>query len=80
MSKYVDGDTLNILYLYNKDIIDISNEVFNPIQLYISRNDGQCNGEMLPARDILINANSLKSICRYTMDEINEIESCMACQ
>lgn len=75
----VDGDTLNILYLYNADFIKMTDEILNPIQLYISRNDGMCNSDLLPSRDMLINANALKSVGRYTMDEINVIEACMAC-
>lgn len=75
----VDGDTLNILYLYNADFIKMTNEILNPVQLYISRNDGMCNSDLLPSRDMLINANSLKSIGRYSMEDIAEIEACMAC-
>lgn len=74
------GDTLNILMLYNQDFIRVTDEVLNPVQMYISRNDGLCNSDMLPSRDILINANSLKSIGRYSMDEIAQIEACMACE
>ena len=75
-----DGDTLNIMYLYNGDFIRLTNDIFNPIQLYISRNDGQCNSDMLPSRDMLINANGLKSMCKYTLDEVNEINNCMICE
>ena len=74
----VDGDTLNILYLYNADFIKMTNEILNPVQLYISRNDGMCNSDLLPSRDMLINANGLKSMCKYTLDEVNEINSCMS--
>ena len=56
----------------------MTEEIFSPVQLYISRNDGMCNGDMLPARDMLINANSLKSICRYTTHDIAQINACMA--
>ena len=74
-----DGDTLNILYLWNKEFIEMTDKIFNPIQLYISRDDGLCNGDMLPSRDMLINANALKSCCRYSKAEIDSIEACMAC-
>ena len=47
--------------------------------MYISRNDGLCNTDILPSRDFLICANSLKSISRYSMDEITQIEECMNC-
>lgn len=68
-----DGDTLNILALFNKEFIDMTDHIFNPIQLYISRNDGECNADLLPSRDMLINANSLKNITRYTDEEISLI-------
>jgi len=58
----------------------MTDAIFNPIQLYISRDDGLCNGDMLPSRDMLINANALKSCCRYTVEDISNIEACMACQ
>lgn len=67
------------MFLTNANFINICEKVFNPIQFAISKNDGLCNGEVLPTRDILINANSLKSIGRYSADEINEIEKCMSC-
>ena len=79
LSADFDGDTLNILALYNKDFIDITDQVINPQQMYISRNDGLCNTDILPSRDFLICANSLKSIGRYSMDEITQIEECMKC-
>ena len=74
-----DGDSLNIMLLTNANFIAVCEKVFNPIQFAISKNDGLCNSEVLPARDTLINANSLKSLGRYTADEIEEIERCMAC-
>ena len=72
------GDTLNILALFNKDFADITNEVLNPSQMFISRNDGLCDADLLPSRDILINANALKSCSTYSMEEINAIEACKA--
>ena len=75
--KYL-GDTLNIWALHNKDFCDLTNEIFNPVQMYVSRNDGCCNSDMLPARDTLINANSIKYLCDYSIDEINAIEACLA--
>lgn len=68
-----DGDTLNIMFLYNKDFIEMTDQIFNPVQLYISRDDGRVNGDVLPSRDVLINANSLKSICKYTEEEKEQI-------
>lgn len=63
--------------IWNKAFADITNEVLNPIQMYISRNDGLCNRDFLPNRDILINANSFKSINKYSKEDINLIEQCM---
>lgn len=63
--------------LYNKDFIRITDQIFNPSQMYISRNSGECSSDMLPSRDILINANAIKSINRYTPEEVAQIEECM---
>lgn len=64
-----DGDTLNIMYLYNKDFIEIADEVLSPRQMFISNNDGYCNSDLLHSRDTIINANSLKSLYDYTEEE-----------
>ena len=64
-----DGDTLNIMYLYNKDFIKIADEVMSPRQMFISNNDGYCNADLLHSRDTIINANSLKSLYQYTEEE-----------
>ena len=74
------GDALNILLLWNKDFIKITDEILNPEQMFISRNSGLCNTDMLPSRDMLINANALKSIGRYSLEEIAEIEACISCE
>lgn len=70
-----DGDSLNIMYLYNKQFIEMTNQVFNPIQLYISRDDGECNADLLPSRDMLINANALKNISEYSEQEKDNIRA-----
>ena len=69
-----DGDTLNILYLYNKDFIEQAEQIISPRVMYISRNDARCNADLLPARDTIINANGLKSLHEYTDEEINNIK------
>ena len=69
-----DGDSLNILYLYNKDFIDTAENVISPRQMFISKNDGRCNFDMIHSRDTIINANALKSLNKYTDDEINQIK------
>lgn len=68
-----DGDTLNILYLYNKDFIKIADEVFSPRQMFISRNDGLCNADFIHSRDVIINANSLKNMYSYSDKQIEKI-------
>ena len=69
-----DGDTLNILYLYNKDLIEIADKVFSPRQMFISRNDGLCNADFIHSRDVIINANSLKNMYRYSDQQIAKIQ------
>jgi len=78
MEADFDGDALNIMYLWNRDFIEITDQILNPVQMYISRDDGLCNPDFLPSRDMLINANSFKSIGRYTPEEIAAIEQCLA--
>ena len=75
MEADFDGDALNIMYLWNRDFIEITDQILNPVQMYISRDDGLCNPDFLPSRDMLINANSFKSIGRYTPEEIAAIDS-----
>lgn len=67
-----DGDTLNILYLYNKEFIKAV-EVLSPLSMFISRNDGMCNPAMIFGGDIIINANTLKTIGSYNNEEIERI-------
>lgn len=74
-----DGDTLNILYLYNKDFIREAEHTISPRVMFISRNDGKCNADMLPARDQLIIGNSLRSVpAEYTEEEIRAIREAQA--
>lgn len=69
-----DGDALNILYLFNQDIIRLSNEIISPRQMFISRNDGRCNADFIHSRDTIINANGLKSLHKYTQEQIEKIQ------
>ena len=68
-----DGDTLNILYLWSKDFIEVAERIISPRQMFISKNDGKCNGDMIHSRDTIINANSMKSLSKYTDEEISRI-------
>lgn len=69
-----DGDTLNILYLYNKDIVELCDRNISPRNMFISKNDGLCNEDFLHSRDVMINANSLKSLYRYSQNQIDKIK------
>ena len=68
------GDCLNILYLFNQDIIRLSSEIISPRQMFISRNDGRCNADLIHSRDTIINANGLKSLYKYTPEQIEKIQ------
>ena len=75
-----DGDTLNIMYLYNKDFLTRSINVLSPKNMFISRNDGRCNKDMIHSRDIIINANSMKFLYTYTQEEIDQIKRLQSMQ
>lgn len=68
-----DGDTLNIMYLLNQDFINIAEEVISPRNMFISRDDGRFNNLMNHKRDVIINANTMKSLSEYTEEEVNQI-------
>ena len=69
-----DGDTLNILYLYNQDFIRLAFRIISPRQMFISRNDGRCDRDLMHSRDTLINANGLKSLHKYNNTQISKIK------
>ena len=73
-----DGDTLNILYLYNKDFIRVADDIMSPRSLFISNNDGKLDSNMLFGRDVLINANAMKGLCKYTDDQVSRIKMLQA--
>ena len=73
-----DGDTLNILYMYNRDFIKLSDSIISPRQMFISRNDGRCNGDFIHSRDIIINANSLKDLYSYNPQQMDRIKQLQA--
>lgn len=66
-------DTLNILYLYNRDFINEAKRIMSATQMFISKNDGLCNMDVMHSRDTIINANALKSLCKYNDNEIAKI-------
>ena len=72
-----DGDVLNILYMINQQFINEVMKVFNPRNaMYINRNDGTLNMDVLHNKDTLINVNSLVYLARpnYTEDNLARIE------
>ena len=73
-----DGDELNVLHIINDAFFWRSYEIFNPRNnMYISKNDGMCNSQVLPQRDSIINLNTLIGLSRkyYTEEELAEIKS-----
>jgi len=72
-----DGDTLNILYIINQDFLNISETVFNPRNMYISKNDGYFSNDYSQQRDTLINVNTLLQLSRsnYTQDDLRIFDS-----
>lgn len=74
----VDGDVLNVYYIINKAFYRRANQVLNPRKsMIISNNDGKLNKDIIPAKDTLINANTLVYLGRnnYSKDEIDQIMS-----
>jgi len=75
MAADFDGDTLNILYLYNKDFIKEADMTINPNMMYIDKNTGLTNMDMIFGRDVLINANAMRQICSdYTPEQMDKIK------
>lgn len=72
-----DGDTLNVLYLYNQEFIEAA-KVISPKAMFISRNNGKCDKDLLFSRDIIININSLKHLAEYTDEEVAAIRALQA--
>ena len=42
--------------------------------MFISRNDGRCDRDLMHSRDTLINANGLKSLHKYNNTQISKIK------
>ena len=78
MAADFDGDVLNTMFIINDLFLERCREVFNPRNsMYISRNNGMLNNDILPQKDTLVNANTLNdlSLKKYTPEEIELIES-----
>lgn len=77
----VDGDVLNVYMIINKEFYERSFEVLNPKNsMYISNNDGYLNGQVIPSKDTLINANTFVRLARnnYSKQQINKINAILA--
>lgn len=73
-----DGDTLNIMYIINKDFQTAAENVFNPRNaMFISTNDGMFNNSYNHKRDTIINMNTLVQLSRdnYTPEELSAIKA-----
>lgn len=73
-----DGDTLNILYLLNKEFIHAASLAFNPRNsLHISKNDGFFDNGYNQQRDVIINTNTFVRLGRaaYTTQQIEAIKT-----
>ena len=71
-----DGDTLNILYIHNKNYFEAANRVLNPRNaMYISKNDGTFNNLVNHKKDLIINLNGILQLSRknYSQDQLNRI-------
>jgi len=67
-----DGDSLNIYIIINKSFFNRAYIVFNPRNsMYISKDDGKLNGQLLIQRDTLVNANTFIYLGRdnYTEED-----------
>ena len=71
-----DGDVLNILYMVNQAFIEETNKVFNPRNaMYICRNDGKLNADVIHNKDTLINLNTMLQLARgnYSKSQLEQI-------
>lgn len=73
-----DGDSLNVFHIINELFYIRAREVFNPRNaMYISKNNGLLNKEVLIQRDTIINANTLNDLTyrKYTQEELDHINN-----
>lgn len=65
-----------MFHIINEDFFLRANEVFNPRNaMYISRNNGMMNPEVMVQKDTMVNANTLNdlSLQKYTKEELEHI-------
>lgn len=73
-----DGDTLNILLLYNDEFANACEEIYKPSNAFcISRNDGMMNKNINIFKDTAINLNSFIDLGRdsYSEAQLNKIKN-----
>lgn len=73
-----DGDTLNILYIINKDFAHAASLAFNPRNaMHISKNDGFFDNAYNQQRDTIINTNTFIRLGRdaYSPEQIMAIKA-----
>lgn len=72
-----DGDSLNILYIINDQFRKSAERVLNPVNMIISKNDGQFNTSYLQKRDSIICLNTLSRLGRdsYTKEDIKRLKN-----
>ena len=77
---WFDGDVLNVFYIINDAFFRRAFQVLNPRNaMYISNNDGKTNTAVIPAREVLINSNTLIGLSRdsYSQEELDMINICL---
>ena len=73
-----DGDQLNVFHIINEPFFRRAYEVFNPRNnMYVSKNNGLLNLEVMPQKDTIVNANTLNDLTlgKYTEEEMTHIEA-----
>ena len=74
-------DVLNVMHIVNEAFYERCCEVFNPRNaMYIARNDGMLNSDVLPFKDTLVNANCLNDMTlrKYTDEQRDKIQAMKA--
>lgn len=75
-----DGDTLNAMWIINKNMANIAKRIFNPRYAgQISRNDGFFNSDVSPQTDTIICLNTFNSIGSkgYMDEQLQKIQMMM---
>ena len=81
MNADFDGDTLNVTWIINKDLLHSAMRVFNPRYAgQISRNDGMFNSNVAHQTDTMICLNSFAFLGReaYNQNQLDKIRKAIA--